>query len=91
MDPLLGMGVGAWPEPTTGFDLWMPLLLLGSFVAIRVFARLRLTPVTAAAAFVGATLWAALRDAVGVLPSTSVVVLVAFVSGELVRRAADRR
>jgi hypothetical protein len=91
MDATLGVGVGAWPEPSGGFDLWLPVLAVGCLVLIRVIVGLKITPATAAAAVVAATLWAVLRDAVGVLPSIATLILVAILAGALVRRVAPGR
>ena len=91
MDAILGVGVGAWPRPTGGYDLWLPVLVLLALFLIRVFAGLRITGPMAAAAVLGGTLWAWGRDAFGVIPSTAGAVLVAFLAGALVRRVAARR
>jgi hypothetical protein len=91
MGEILGVGVGAWPDPGGGFDLWLPVLVGASFVLIRVVIGLRITPIAAFAAVVGATLWAWMRDVIGLLPSIGVVVLVALACGEAVRAVAARR
>ena len=88
---ILGVGVGMWPDPTGGYDLWLPVLVLLSFVLIRVVGGLRFGVWTAVAALVLGTLWSWSTEAIGVLPATAWVVLVAFFAGGIVRRVAARR
>ena len=88
---ILGVGVGMWPDPSGGYDLWLPVLVLLSFVLIRVVGGLRFGVRTAVAALVLGTLWSWSTEAIGVLPATAWVVLVAFFAGGIVRRVAARR
>lgn len=88
---ILGVGVGMWPEPTGAYDLWLPVLVLLSFVLIRVVGGLRLGVRTAVAAVVVGTLWSWSTEVVGVVPATAWAVLVAFVGGGIARRLAARR
>lgn len=82
---ILGVGVGAWPEPTGGYDVWLPLFVVLALPVIRYVAGLRITWRTALAALIGGTLWSWTKDGVGVLPATALAVLTAFAAGELVR------
>ena len=88
---MLGVGVGMWPDPSGGYDLWLPVLVLVSFVLIRVVGGLRFGVRTAVAALVLGTLWSWSTEAIGVLPATAWAVLVAFFAGGIVRRVALRR
>jgi hypothetical protein len=87
---ILGVGVGTWPEPAGGYDLWLPLFVVLAVPVIRYVGGLRITWRTALAALVGGTLWSWSKDALGVLPATAGVVLVAFAAGELVRQRHRR-
>ena len=89
--PILGVGVGRWPDPTGAYDLWLPVLVLISFVLMRVVGGLRFGVRTAVAAVVLGTLWSWSTEAVGVIPASAWVVLVAFFAGAIVRRVAARR
>jgi len=91
MGTILGVGVGMWPDPSGGYDLWLPVLVLISFVLIRVVGGLRFGVRTAVAALVLGTLWSWSAEAIGVLPATAWAVLVALVAGGVVRRVVVRR
>ena len=79
-----------WPEPTGGFQVWLPVFVVLGFVVIRVIAGLRIGVATSIAALVGGTLWAWWIDTAGVIPASAGIVLVAFVAGSVIRRRARR-
>jgi hypothetical protein len=80
-----------WPEPSGDYDLWLPVLVLLSFVLIRVLGGLRFGVRSAVAALVLGTLWSWSTEPLGVLPATALAVLLAFVAGGIVRRISYRR
>ncbi len=82
---------GPGPEIATNWDFWLPAYILLSFVLIVLFVRVRVTPWTAIACFVAGTSWAWLDDAIGVLPAGAVAVLVAMISGGVLRRISTGR
>jgi hypothetical protein len=69
-----------------GFDFWLPLYMVLTLVLVRVVAGLRISVVSAVAAFVGGTIWAWWADASGTIPAAALALLLAFVAGEVVRR-----
>lgn len=83
---LLGFGVDRWPDASGGFDAWLPVFVLLSFVLLRGVARLRFTWRTSVAALVGGTLWSWAKDAIGVIETSALAVLVAFAAGVAIRR-----
>jgi len=77
---------GPGPGLAANWDFWLPAYILLSLLLIVLFVRIRVTPWTGIACFVAGTLWAWLDNAIGVLPAGAVAVLVAMISGGVLRR-----
>jgi hypothetical protein len=86
----VAVGVPIWGDVGGGFDLWPPLYVALSLVAILSIAGRRVTARKLLMAVAAGTLWSWATDVVGVIPAAAWAVLLTAICGAAYRRARDR-